>query len=346
MFLRRLPRFVVAVLCVAGLLPTLAGEPAAETLHLQSGGQLTGRSLSVEDGQIRWELAPERELLIPLQWVERLEVGPPSSPPPPPDDPLEASIVLEPLTPAEPRWINASAWIDRAETWSEDALEAFQYWSRRLQIGGQFLDGNTQTDLLDVITEFEKGTPTHMRQVDVGGQWGRNQGRETANRWFVNGNFDRPIHEDSQWITFVTSKNEYNALQNLDYRGTISTGSGYRFYFEDKKRLITRFGPAFTVEVFHDPVLRRETPDMFGEVELRWPIRERMQLEEKFRVQPSLLDIELVRLFNTTGLVWDLDEKERWKLRLGLQYSYNSQPNDGRVPSDFISTVSLVYLRK
>jgi putative salt-induced outer membrane protein YdiY len=338
-----LPRIVAAVLWAACAVPSTAGEPAAETLHLESGGQLTGRSVSVEGGQLRWELAPERELLIPLEWVERLEIAPP---PNAPDDPNEALIHLEPTSSADAGWIDASAWIDRLEDWSQDALDAFQYWSRRLQIGGQFVDGNTQSDLLDVITEFEKGTPTVMRQVDVGGQWARNQSRETANRWFVNSNFDRPIREGSQWITFITCKNEYNALQNLDYRGTVSTGSGYRFYFEAKKRLIARFGPAFTVEVFHDPVNRRETPDMFGEVELRWPVLERMQFEEKLRVQPSLLDFELVRLFSTTGLIWDLDEKDRWKLRLGLQYTYNSQPNDGRVPSDFISTLSLVYLRK
>jgi putative salt-induced outer membrane protein YdiY len=325
----------LALLGTAGV----AGEPSEETLYLQSGGQLSGRSRSVEDGQIRWELAPERELLIPVEWVERLEVAPP------PAMSQESALSSTPVD-GEPRDRPTDEWISVVQDWSADALDAFEFWSRRLQVGGQFVDGNTQTDLLDVITEFEKGTPTQMRQVDLGGQWARNQNRQTVNRWFVNSNFDWPVREGSQWITFITSKNEYNALQNLDYRGTVSSGGGYRFFYEAKRRLIARFGPAFTVEVFHDPAHHRQTPDLFGELELRWPLRARLQLEERFRVQPSMLDFELIRIFSTTGLIWDLDEKDRWKLRLGLQYTYNSQPNEGRVPSDYVSTLSLVYLRK
>ena len=59
-----------------------------------------------------------------------------------------------------------------------------------------------------------------------------------------------------------------------------------------------------------------------------------------------MMNIELVRVFSTTGLMLDLDEEDRWKLRLGMQYTYNSQPNPGREPSDYTSTVSLVYTRK
>lgn len=337
--------------------PTLsAAEPNIETasverLYLENGDQLTGRSRSVDDGRLRWELTPERELLIPVEWIARLEIGTPPPPPPPPPSPLEefplsAEAAPESTEAAVDDESFFLAWFDRLETWAAGTWNSFQSLTRRIQVGGQFLDGNTQTDLLDVITEFEKGTPTHVRQVDVGGQWARSNNRQTANRWFVNSNFDWPVSEDSSWIVFVTSKNEYNAMQNLDYRGTISSGGGYRFFFEPKKRLIARFGPAFTVEVFHDPAQDRLTPDLFGELEVRWPLRPRMQFEERFRIQPSLVDFELVRIFSTTGLLWDLDEKDRWKLRLGLQYNYNSQPNPGRVSNDYISTISLMYLRK
>lgn len=318
--------------------------PLVETLYLEDGGQLTGRSLAVEHGHLRWEIAPDRELLIPVEWIERLEIGtpPPAVPPPPPLSPAPGTDGTLP-EPDESFFVD---WFERLEEWAASTWNSFQTLTRRIQIGGQLLEGNARTSLLDVITEFERGTPTHVRQVDVGGQWARNNHRQTANRWFINSNFDWPVSEDSPWIIFVTSKNEYNAMQNLDYRGTISSGGGYRFYFEAKKRLIARFGPAFTVEVFHDPVQDRLTPDLFGELEIRWPLRPRMQFEERFRIQPSLLDFELVRIFSTTGLIWDLDEKDRWKLRLGLQYNYNSQPNEGRVPSDYISTLSLMYLRK
>jgi putative salt-induced outer membrane protein YdiY len=219
-------------------------------------------------------------------------------------------------------------------------------WTQQIRFGGQFIDGNAQTDLIDLAAILEQNTPQQMRQFDLGGQWGRNNGRESANRWFANSNFDWPIAEGSQWIFFTTSKNEYNSRANLDYRGTVAAGTGYRFFFEPKKRLIVRFGPAFTVEVFHHPADRRETPDLLAEMELNWPLGKRASIEHRARINPSLNDIELVRISSTSGLLLDLDEKSRWKLRLGLQYTYVSQPNAGRVPSDYVSTVSIVYQRK
>ncbi|HET6423824.1 MAG TPA: DUF481 domain-containing protein [Planctomycetaceae bacterium] len=317
-----------------------AGE-LVERLELKSGTTLTGHSKAVEDGHLRWELAPGEELLVPVEWIERVQLVPETPPAP-------ASPTTAPITDEE----TPTAWIDHfplARTvadWYEGLGGVATLWTQRIQIGGTFAEGNTKTDLLDIVSAFERNTPLQSRQIDAGGQWARSGTKQTANRWFVNTNFDWPLEEGSQWITFLTSKNEYNELQNLDYRGTVSTGLGHRFVFEAKKRLITRVGPAYTVEIFHSPNNWRESPDMFGELEVRWPVFEKASFEQKMRVQPSLLNWELVRVFSTTGLLMDLDQKERWKLRLGFNYTYNSQPNDGRLPSDYLTTLSLVYIRK
>lgn len=337
-------RISVTLLLIAAALGGCASKTTAaelvERLELKSGSVLDGQSKAVEDGNLRWELAPGEEMLIPLDWIQRVSFLP---------EPIVTPVVPEtsPATAPNPEpWIYQLPLAKQVTDWYSQLGGVAVTWTRRIQVGGTFADGNTQTDLLDVITELERNTPIQSRQVDAGGQWGRNQSKQTANRWFVNSNFDWPMEEGSQWITFLTSKNEYNALQNLDYRGTVSAGMGYRFIFESKRRLIARFGPAYTVEIFHSPYNLRESPDMFGEFEARWPVLKRMSLEQKMRVQPSILNFELVRVFSTTGLLMDLDEKERWKLRLGFQYTYNSQPSNGRLPSDYLSTVSLVYLRK
>lgn len=346
---------------------SLDGAQAAEVLILESGDELAGRSLGVVDGQLHWRLRNGEELFVPLSWVTRVDLDPAEPVPPTP-------IVAPPAPPAAPSAesppspINSPAaalaepeagWIDRVPLYSQvqqgwlaasDGYAAFnefaRSWTRRINLGGQFIDGNAQTDLFNTQIEFEKSTPRQMRQIDITGNWGRSRGRQTANKWIANANFDWPLEEGDRWIMFFTSKNEYDAPANLDYRGTVSTGMGYRFHNEATKRLITRFGPAYTIEFFRDPYDHRESPDLFGEVELRWPVLKRAAFEQKTRVQPSVLDMELVRVFSTTGFLVDLDDKDRWKLRLGLNYTYNSQPNPGRVPSDFVSTVSLMYTRK
>ncbi|MBI1346820.1 DUF481 domain-containing protein [bacterium] len=341
-----------------------AAEETSELLILHSGDQLSGQSRSVEDGQVTWELRDGHLLQVPLEFVDRIDldgVEPVSAvteiPPAPAaaDTAVTTSTLPGPDTQAEePSWVESVPFLTPLHYGYQTVSRSYvlfsdvaSRWTRRINFGGQFLDGNAQTDLLNMQVEFENGTPKLTRQIDVSGQWGRNQSRETANKWTLNSNFDWRIwEENAKWIMFFTAKNEYDRPANLDYRGTISTGYGYRFYNDADRRLITRFGPAYTIELFREPYDHRESPDLFGEVELRWPLSKWSSFEQKTRVQPSLLDFELVRVFATSALLMDLDTDKRWKLRLGFNFTYNSQPNPGRVPSDYVTSVSLVYTRK
>jgi hypothetical protein len=54
----------------------------------------------------------------------------------------------------------------------------------------------------------------------------------------------------------------------------------------------------------------------------------------------------VARAQSQTAFLYAFDEKERWSLKLGFQYQYISDPNVGRLPNDFTTNVSLVYLRK
>ncbi len=362
--------WLAIVVCALGTsnLRGAALEDSPEVLILESGDQLTGRSLSIDDGYLRWQLRNGQELLVPLQWVKHVDRDPqpelppaPTSPPPPapPADPSATMSALDHQELSEPNsaamelpWIAAVPFYTAHQGYlaASEGYTAFNdlasTWTRRINFGGQFIDGNAKTDILNTQIEFENGTPKQSRQLDVSGQWARSNNRQTANKWAANSNFDWPLDLEDKWIMFVSNKNEYDALANLDYRGTVSTGIGYRFFNDARKRLISRFGPAYTIEFFRDPYDHRESPDLFGELEIRWPVLKGASVEQKMRVQPSILDFELVRIFSTTGLLIDLDEKDRWKLRLGLNYTYNSQPNPGRLPADYISTVTLVYTRK
>jgi putative salt-induced outer membrane protein YdiY len=350
--------FVVGCLAaMIGLGPGVArcaDDSLPERLVLATGEHLLGHSHGVEEGELLWESEPGEVLRIPFGLIDRVEaatltlavdtstteplVVPPAELPPSPVGPDAGG--------AEPSWIESVPFITVVPRTYHVVAGTANTWTQRINFGGQFIQGNAQVDMLNLMVNFENNTPRRMRQIDVSGQWGRNRNRQTANKWMLNGNFDWPLDEDNKWISFFSSKNEYDAPANLDYRGTLSTGLGYRFYNDAKRRLITRFGPAYTIEVFREPREHRESPDLFAEMEIRWPLPLRASLEQRMRVQPSVLDFELVRVFSTSGLMFDLDTDNRWKLRLGLQYTYNSEPNPGRVPSDYTSTVSLMYTRK
>lgn len=324
-----------------------APPPTVETLYFENGQYLSGKSLGVEKGEILWELAPEEILRVPLNRVDRLEMGPPPLPevPPPPPAPADTPTPDQPLE-AEPGWIEQIPLISDIPDYANQASTKVVEWTKRVQFGGNFNEGNSQTANFTFNADFENSTPRVMRQIESGGLLNRSDGEITANRWWANLNIDWSKTPDTKWIMFVTSKNEYNDLTNLDYRGTVSSGIGYRWVNTGDKRLITRLGPGFTTEVFNSPYDVRTSADLYAELELKWPLCKRTNFEHKVRVQPNVGDWEIVRVSSTSNIFIPLDEKDRWKLSFGMKYDYLSVPNPGRVPSDVTTSFSIVYLRK
>ncbi len=63
-------------------------------------------------------------------------------------------------------------------------------------------------------------------------------------------------------------------------------------------------------------------------------------------MHPSLEDFGVVRLVSTNGLLFELDDHGRWRLKIGFRFEYNSEPNENRLPADYTTSVLLVYTRK
>ncbi|OYW18613.1 MAG: hypothetical protein B7Z55_10295, partial [Planctomycetales bacterium 12-60-4] len=208
-------------------------EDPPELLILESGDELSGRSLSIDNGYLRWQLRNGQELQVPLEWVQRVDrspkpvVDPPptiAAPLPPPPAVSPAAMAESPvaqlsepnLSAAEIPWIVAVPFYTAANQGYLAAAEGYtafndlaSTWTRRINFGGQFIDGNAQTDTLNTQIEFENGTAKQVRQLDISGQLARNNNRQSANKWTANANFDWPLDLDDKWIMFFSNKNEY-----------------------------------------------------------------------------------------------------------------------------------------
>ncbi|RPI74190.1 MAG: DUF481 domain-containing protein [Planctomycetaceae bacterium] len=220
----------------------------------------------------------------------------------------------------------------------------FDTWASRIALGGRSLVGNSNQNFIDLLADFENKTDLRSTQINLGGQFGESNDKVAANRWFANSTTD--FYHNHGWLTFTKLMDQYDQLQNLDYRGTFSVGPGYRFLFDDQRRIITRVGPGVTFEIFHAPSNSRTTPDLFGELEIRLPVWQRLRWEQKSTVFPSLSELAIARAQSQTTLLYAFDERERWSLRVGLLYQFNSLPNPGKVPSDYTTNVSIMYQRK
>ena len=316
-----------------------------ETMFLRSGDHITGTSRGPENGAILWEMPSGEIMRVPLGVIDRIQYGQP-----PADDRFDVaatadiSVNDEQETPLSPE-VAGSGPVTSNHFYSTYGYMCRQVsdWTKRLELGGRFLDGNSDQDFLNVMTVFERERHHRFAQLELGGQYGSSRGELSTNRWYSNGTID--FYREENWILFVTSKNEYDEFEGLDYRGIFSGGLGYRFFNEKRKKLLVRLGPGLTFEKFAKPELFRATPDIFGEVELRWPLFKRTSLENKSRINPSVEDFENFRLVSNSGLLVQLDSHERWHLKFGFRFEHNSRPNDNRRRSDYTTSILLVYTR-
>ena len=338
-----------------------ADGSGSETLYLKNGENLSGESVGFEEGNILFRLSDGEVRPIVLGLVVRLEFHssilaadstnqkaellvkndgsvPPAVPP---------LITVDPLdnVPPTPESVHdQETAIDQIEEYVDEYWEYVEVWTKRLELGGTFLGGNTDRDYLTTSLHLEKSDNNNKFEFEIGGRWGQSNGVRDANRWYGNATLD--IARKTDWIVFVTNKNTYDEFENLDWRGTISSGLGYRFINEKEKRLIVRVGPGGTREIYNSPRLRRSTLDVFAEIEFHWPLSDHAKLEHKQTWTPSVNNVQVLRVTTDTGLLFKLDNKDRWNLKFGLLQIYNSVPNAGRKKSDYTGSVSLVYTRK
>lgn len=336
-------------------------EIASETLYLKDGQFFAGESIGFENGQILFQLTDGQMRSIELGLVDRLEyntagsdlasdetllVNNVSGDLPPLPTLTDQVPVPQPLSVAPDLNSDEDDFspFEEVGEYYDRCWEQVEVWTKRMEIGGTFLAGNTDRDYVTTGLFLEKSDNDNQFEFEIGGRWGQSNGVRDANRWFGNATLD--LARTTDWIVFVTNKNVYDEFENLDWRGTLSAGLGYRFINEDDRRLILRVGPGGTREIYNNPTLRRTTLDVFVEIEFQWPLSDHAKLEHKQTWTPSVDVAHILRVTTETGLLFKLDNKDRWNLRLGLLQVYNSYPNAGTKKSDYTGSVSLVYTRK
>jgi putative salt-induced outer membrane protein YdiY len=371
--LQHAPR--LAAFVAAGLLYALAAaaQLPSETLVLKNGERLDGTAAGISDEGLRWRMSYGGELDIPLQLIERFETRPAA---PPTQRAEETALVPAALPAASPADLpekptSAEPKLDPAiepasaevppvvteplplvEAWYEATRSTYAFlsgqtsqWTKRFELGGTWVDGNSETSEAYIGGVFERQFDRVFHQLEWNGRHTTAGYEVTQSRWQFNGTTDLAKDKKAKWILFATHRHLLDQLADLNYRGTYASGIGYRFFNEKEKRLIARLGPAATVEKFDPPLGTRVTPDLFAEVEAKWPVYDRTLLEYKGTFTPSLDEIGVFRMTSNYGVLVKLDQKECWAMRVGLRHDHNSQPNPGKKEDDFTTMFSVIYTR-
>jgi len=332
-------------------------KPAVDILRLENGQELTGESLGLREGALNWKSQLGHELLIPLDVVEGLDYNVPTREENGWADDARDARYAQALAVEKPsrrlglfEFENFSL---RNNIWNltggiknlfTQSVQETAQWTKRIGLGGRFVDGNNNQDFFNVEGIFERSHEHRQTQLELGGQYSQVDGDRSSNRWYGNATAD--FSQERDWIFFVTAKNEHDEFERLDYRGTLSGGLGFRFFNEKKKRLFVRLGPAVTYESYTDDRQQRTSPDVQAELESRWPLLERVDYENKATVYPNVENFERFRLVNVAGFLLRLDQHERWRLKLGLRIEYDTDTGEDQENTDYTSNISLVYTRK
>lgn len=347
--------------------PTASQGPI-EILVLKNGDRLSGRSVDLTNGSLRWRLPYGREVDVPLALVDRIEQVPadaellgtpppsPAEPPPPPvpeaavADSAENVPVVQPTPPDVPPVMPeplplTKAWYEAYRSTSAFTRVQAGRWTKRVELGGTWVDGNSETSDAYIGGSFERQFQQVFHNLEWNGRHATAGSNVTQSRWQFNGTTDFSKNEKGKWILFTTHRHLFDEFADVNYRGTYASGLGYRFINEKEKRLIVRLGPGATVEKFDPPISWRTTPDLFSEAEAKWPVFDRTLLEYKSTFTPSLNDVGVFRMTSTYGVLVKLDQNENWAMRVGLRHDHNSLPNPGKKQDDFTTTFSVVYMR-
>ncbi|QDT64649.1 DUF481 domain-containing protein [Calycomorphotria hydatis] len=344
----------------------ISRDKPVEILVLTNGDRLSGQSLDFDGQGILWRFPHGGEIVIPLALIESFETMEPLVP-----EAKEQTATPSPISTA----LHTTEELPTGESTGHDTAseieqvlheedipfsageavyrflwdsgdwfgEEISAWTKSFELGGAWTDGNSRTSTLTSGGSFEREYSRITSKLTWGGRYTTAQGVATDNRWWANSTFDYDYEGD--WFFFTTTRHEYNEFKDLKYRGTYSGGIGYRFVKEKDRRIIARLGPAVTLEYYDEPTGARQTPDMFGEFEIVWPMHERVDFELTSAVTPSMNDVSIFRMTNTSGLILHLDDRDKWAFRLGLRHEYDSQPNGDLLPNDITTTMQLVYHR-
>ncbi len=334
-----------------------------EILVLKTGDRLTGNSVGVSDGRLRWQLPTGGEMNVPLAAIDRVEHLPAADElvsvedEPAPAADAGAVVVATAMSDPEVKPAIAAipvpalgdplpfgvAWYEAGRSTYAFAATQTGRWTKRFEIGGNYVRGNNETSSLYVAGDTERKYAQVFHTADFSGRYAKSAGKVTQDLWALNSTTD--FNKDSDWILFLSQKHLLDELVDLSYRGTFAGGIGYRFINEGPKRLITRLGPSTTVERFSSPARFRMTPDLFAETEFRWPLFDRTRVEYKGTFTPGLSAPHALRYTNLVSVLVTLDKGEAWAMKLGLRHDHNGQPVPGKLADDFITTFSLVYSR-
>ena len=216
---------------------------------------------------------------------------------------------------------------------------------RRIEAGGTYASGTRDSWSALLKARWEVEEERYDDELTVNGTYTEVDDERSNNEWIAKDTFDWKAPGESPWRVFFKSHAEYDEIEKLSFRGTVSTGLGYAWFKEADRKLTTRVGPSYTYERFFDPRDTNDKPEMLAEIQFKWTFFDSVVLEHQSSAYPAFKEEDGIRVNDETGLLTPIGTSPFWSWKLGLRHQYNNKPNTAVERNEYQASLMLVYDR-
>ena len=221
----------------------------------------------------------------------------------------------------------------------------FELWSGEGQLGGFQASGNSDNVGLSAGLKLKRQGEDWSHALRATADYQRSNG-VTSREQFLFAYEPRYQIEDELFV-YGLGQYERNKLQGFSGRYAISGGIGYQVANSDDLKLSIKAGPALRMTDFTIAEDETRLAALFG-LDFDWQIAERLALTQDANVVTEtggqatvIIDSARTTLNLVTGL--DAEVSDRLRSRLSYTVDYDSEPPLGKVSTDTVTRLTLVY---
>ena len=296
------------------------------------------------------------EITIPavrIVSVIEIEPGKPDileaqQPPTTTDKPAEPPVGQEPVAIPQPKPEESEKKVEEApkgkpapekKPEAEAKSKPKPVWSGSIETGVNGSTGNTELQRARLNFDAKRKKEGETLDLRFRYQAAQTRGETSENRLFGRAKNDWATAK-AKWRVFVEGSVERDQFLDFDWRLTGNSGLSFDAIKNDKTSLTFRGGLGGSIEFGSD----KDGFDPEGTIafELRHKINKNMSLTANGELIPDLNDTGEFRTRIYSAVDTNLDETGKWKLRIGIEDRYESNPTRAK-KNDFDYFVSVVY---
>lgn len=308
----------------------------ADEVHLLDGSKLIGAVTRIAGGKVTIKTDFAGAITVDTAKIKGISTTAPANFQLDTGDTVVATLEYDPATgaqsvrgdvvgarPVELKQV-ASAW-PRGE--EDPAIVAARpKWKIRLDAGINGQSGNSEIINANGALNIRREAPADRLSLYLTARYTRDNGRRTTNEIIAGALQEFDLNERLFW--YLKGELEHDEFENLDLRATATTGFGYFLIREKETELKIRGGLGYQHEAFDDGSVDDQIIAEAG-LDFRKDFAWWLQYIHSTTVQPSLENLDDLRIVMSNALEIPLVSDKSWKLKLGVKHQYDAQPEPG-----------------